>query len=274
MDVFEESCYYKCNRFLLSVIGLWPFLDVKTRRIRTSFVSVILTIILFIQVEFFRCKMLIEQISFDWTKLRSEEECEIFKKYILENSIEEKEFLTDIDNKKILKEILHGVWFHKRTIKFIATINSICQNCYLIQIIFLGILIGADILRVYELLEIIKEDWHQHEGTKEFEIMKKYAHESKIYSIIMLAIFYAGICSFFIVSTVPLALDIINPLNETRQRVLPFSMEFYIDEQKYFITLLTIVFVMLFILGLTSISSSIMFLIFIQYLCGMFYVTG
>lgn len=77
-----------------------------------------------------------------------------------------------------------------------------------------------------------------------------------------------------IASTLPLALDFINPLNETRPRTLPFLMEFYVDEQRHFCPLLMIIFVMLLILGLTVISNCTLFLVFIQYLCGMFYVVG
>ncbi|KAF7418413.1 hypothetical protein HZH68_001066 [Vespula germanica] len=128
--------------------------------------------------------------------------------------------------------------------------------------------------QMYRLLEIIKDDWHEQEGTKEFEVMKKFAQDSKTYSIIMLAIFYVPVYIMMITSTLPLALDFINPLNETRPRTLPFLMEFYVDEQKHFCPLLMIIFVMLLILGLTLISNCTLFLVFIQHLCGMFYVVG
>ncbi|KAL2718677.1 odorant receptor 4-like [Vespula squamosa] len=128
--------------------------------------------------------------------------------------------------------------------------------------------------QMYRLLEIIKDDWCEQEGTKEFEVMKKYAQDSRTYSIIMLAIFYIPIYVIMIASTLPLALDFINPLNETRPRTLPFLMEFYVDERKHFCLLLMIIFVMLLILGLTVISNCTLFLVFIQHLCGMFYVVG
>ncbi|XP_046814276.1 uncharacterized protein LOC124422197 [Vespa crabro] len=128
--------------------------------------------------------------------------------------------------------------------------------------------------QMYRLLEIIKNDWCEQEGTKEFEIMKKYAWDSKIYSIIMLAILFLPIYIIMIASILPLTLDFINPLNETRPRVLPFLMEFYVDEQKYFCPLLMIIFIMILLLGLTVISNCTLFLVFIQHLCGMFYVVG
>ncbi|KAI4498038.1 hypothetical protein M0802_006862 [Mischocyttarus mexicanus] len=48
--------------------------------------------------------------------------------YILENSIEDKEYFTDKDKEKIFEKIIRGIWFHKRAIKLILHIELTIQN--------------------------------------------------------------------------------------------------------------------------------------------------
>nr|KAF7438786.1 hypothetical protein H0235_001177 [Vespula pensylvanica] len=274
----QKSCYLEVGRTFISSYEFFVLV------LKTS-------------MSYATLKELLEQIKFDWMKLETEQERKIFQKYaketlILFGFLNAISFLTLSPvllnvivplNESRIYEIPFPVEVFFDTTKYFYV--TFCLICFLLNIMgcvslglysFVLMILQhcSGLFELVGLLEIIKDDWHEQEGTKEFEVMKKFAQDSKTYSIIMLAIFYVPVYVMMIASTLPLALDFINPLNETRPRTLPFLMEFYVDEQKHFCPLLMIIFVMLLILGLTLISNCTLFLVFIQHLCGMFYVVG
>lgn len=155
------------------------------------------------------------------------------------------------------------------------------------------------ILQINNLLERIQRDWYNKEGTKEFEIMKKFAEEGRVYTIIIisklisfndrsffiypmfniqiqifLVIYLTSIIGISLISIFPVFLDIINPLNETRYRELPYPVVDFIDQQKYFYHLSMLSFMVVLDMSFCGIANYALIAIFIQYMCGMFSVVG
>ncbi|KAF7411211.1 hypothetical protein HZH66_000107 [Vespula vulgaris] len=72
----------------------------------------------------------------------------------------------------------------------------------------------------------------------------------------------------------PLLLDMIIPLNETRPHILIFPMNWYNEQETYFMKLLLFQYFSLIVLGIAAISSSSVYLSALQYVCAMFRIIG
>ncbi|KAK2580535.1 hypothetical protein KPH14_007670 [Odynerus spinipes] len=213
---FYENRYYNFTRICLSLVGLWPYTESKTRFVRTFIVYLNICCIFTLQIA----------------------------KIITTNH----KINTLLEITPDLLICIAGVLMY--------TNNSLNRS------------------KLYELLELVKQEWREKRDTKEFEIMKKYAEDSRKYSIMMITIYYGTIFLLTCISIVPPCLDVIYPLNETRPRKLPFSIEFFLDEEKHFYSMLLMSLVMAMILGVSVISNCNIFLLFLQHLCGMFIVAG
>ncbi|XP_025160066.1 uncharacterized protein LOC109503932 isoform X4 [Harpegnathos saltator] len=73
--VFPEERYYRLNRILLSVTGLWPYDDNKVRQVRFILLLLIIMLITSPQVKIFR-----QYISESWSNLTDEREIQIIYK--------------------------------------------------------------------------------------------------------------------------------------------------------------------------------------------------
>ncbi|KAH0535348.1 hypothetical protein KQX54_015986 [Cotesia glomerata] len=85
----------------------------------------------------------------------------------------------------------------------------------------------------YLLLQV-KRDWESNLEDSEFEILR---NDARIHEMIM-NVYYSGlICVATVYIVLPLMspiLDIFIPLNETRERILPYPAEYFVDIQKHF----------------------------------------
>jgi len=68
----------------------------------------------------------------------------------------------------------------------------------------------------------------------------------------------------------PDILDIVAPLNESRTRQLPFLVEYFLDEQKYFYPILLHIIIVL-VMGITTVlATETLALAYFYHVCGMF----
>ncbi|KAG8037992.1 hypothetical protein G9C98_006317, partial [Cotesia typhae] len=85
----------------------------------------------------------------------------------------------------------------------------------------------------YLLLQV-KKNWESNLEDSEFEILR---NDARIHQMIM-NVYYSGlICVATVYIILPLMspiLDIFIPLNETRERILPYPAEYFVDIQKHF----------------------------------------
>ncbi|KAF7418410.1 hypothetical protein HZH68_001063 [Vespula germanica] len=107
------------------------------------------------------------------------------------------------------------------------------------------------ILQINNLLERIQRDWYNKE-----------------------VIYLTSITGISLISIFPVFLDIINPLNETRYRELPYPVVDFIDQQKYFYHLSMLSFMVVLDMSFCGIANYALIAIFVQYMCGMFSVVG
>ncbi|KAL6264351.1 hypothetical protein P5V15_004463 [Pogonomyrmex californicus] len=126
--------------------------------------------------------------------------------------------------------------------------------------------------KIRQLMEYIRNDWNALQNEQEINIIRKYAVSAKRYMYAFVGVSYPGTIGFLLISLLPDILDIIVPLNESRTRHLPFMVEYFLNEQKYFYLLFLHIAVTV-ILGITTvIATEALMLAYVYHICGMFKV--
>ncbi|TGZ45825.1 hypothetical protein DBV15_02677 [Temnothorax longispinosus] len=123
---------------------------------------------------------------------------------------------------------------------------------------------------IKELMERIQIDWNALQDEKEIEIIRKYAKTARRYMYAFVGIAYPGTVGYVSLPFLPDILDIVAPLNESRARNLPFLVEYFLDEQKYFYLILLHMTITLIIGIVTIVSTETLTFAYIYHICGMF----
>ncbi|XP_072764358.1 uncharacterized protein [Anoplolepis gracilipes] len=217
MEHFVER-YYKLNRVLLSITGLWPYQSEWSARLIRIIHLIFLLGSAFIQI----FSILVSEI----------------------------------------------------TMEFIATtIPSIACSLAVLPQMYIRI---KHIDKLRELLEHMWTHWTLQKTHNEFKIMHKNAE------IIRLLTLYSLSCSCLcvIIANIwlytPEILDIISPINESRQRIkLPYArFDFFIDEERYLYFLRFCIFIASFITPMMTFVYYVMFMTFTIHICAMCKLLG
>ncbi|KAG7213146.1 hypothetical protein KM043_002461 [Ampulex compressa] len=127
--------------------------------------------------------------------------------------------------------------------------------------------------KVKKCVEEIESHWDFAKDERERQILAEFAQKGRL-RIIYLALFmYPTLFTFLLNPVVPDVLDIIVPLNESRQRKIPVVSEYFVDQQTYFYPILFHIYVVD-LVGVTAYAASEgPMIIFVTHLCGMFVIT-
>ncbi|KAK2580534.1 hypothetical protein KPH14_007669 [Odynerus spinipes] len=123
-------------------------------------------------------------------------------------------------------------------------------------------------------MDHIRVDWTKIESKEEYDIFKKCAKETRTYTVTLFFIFYTSIGSIVFFMLLPVLLDMIMPLNESRRYEILFPVEMFFDTSKYFHISFPIMFVCLYVLGSASVAVYTMVLMFLQHCNGLFDLVG
>ncbi|XP_070159886.1 odorant receptor 46a-like [Polyergus mexicanus] len=206
-----EKRYYKINRVLLKILGLWPYQQSYFSLIhKVLFASLLLTFIL--------VQLLV--------------------------------FVTTQYDTNLLLKILSTVF----PIVFVT-------------IKYCSLIIQAD--SVKKMLEQIQDDWRLLKNKLEVDFIKKYAYNIQFSSIILILI--GLLCMFLLIipQCLPLILDIILPLNESRHCQLFVITEYFINQEKYIYIILLHMVLACSIGLITLYGSSITFMTFLCHACAL-----
>ncbi|KAI4493006.1 hypothetical protein M0802_009776 [Mischocyttarus mexicanus] len=174
MNVFEER-YYTINRFLLSLIGLWPYMDKRKMFIRSIFVQ--------------------------------------------------------------------------------------------------GGILCSVVIEI-KLYESINHEWQKVENNEEYKILEKFAAKTRIFTILIILTLYIHVGIAIPGSIYPLLLDVINPLNETREAKFLPLLEYFSGRERYFLKILVLYYLTMIVIGITAASTFGLLIVCVQHACSMFALTG
>ncbi|XP_011648036.1 uncharacterized protein LOC105434096, partial [Pogonomyrmex barbatus] len=110
------------------------------------------------------------------------------------------------------------------------------QQSYLTRLhnlLFASILLTSIIAQLKQLLDQIKDDWNSLKDKLEINIIEEYAYDMRLFivAITMFTCFVLFFCIIF--ESLPLILDVVLPLNESRQFHSVTITEYFVNEEKY-----------------------------------------
>ncbi|XP_070511445.1 uncharacterized protein [Cardiocondyla obscurior] len=217
MELPEEQ-YYGLNRIFLSLIGLWPYDDIKTRFIRIMLWLLICSLMIVTQV-----LLHVHRIFFIFLQL--------YVKKILSNILGKYHILfSDL----ILNILTYNLLLIACSVKYI-TFFAVCEN-------------------IKDIRACIRSNWNSLKDNQENEIICKhglcffllkkkklfavittYYTTEKITNILPISVSFGSvITAYILIQYSPILFDIIMPLNTSRPRKLLFDGEYFIDSEKYF----------------------------------------
>ncbi|XP_032675040.1 uncharacterized protein LOC116845909 [Odontomachus brunneus] len=97
----------------------------------------------------------------------------------------------------------------------------------------------------------------------ELKIIQQYASNSRLYTI-----------QFFLISCIPIMLDIIVPMDESRPRSFIFIMEFFVDQDTYFYAILTYSFLVNYAGCITIVAVASILIAYVLHVCALFKITS
>ncbi|XP_025074017.1 uncharacterized protein LOC112552613 [Pogonomyrmex barbatus] len=124
--------------------------------------------------------------------------------------------------------------------------------------------------KMKHLMDLIWYHWSIIQDKQEVAILKKYTKFSRRFTLFMLHIFSLSIFVIIMGHMLPMILDIIIPLNSSRPRHFYMIMEYFIDQERYFLWLLLHTSMTLLVAALMVLSIGTMLMSCVFHACAMF----
>ncbi|RLU17318.1 hypothetical protein DMN91_009551 [Ooceraea biroi] len=133
-------------------------------------------------------------------------------------------------------------------------------------------IIQAD--NVKQLVEQIRHDWKLVKSKLEIDIIKKYAENGRFVTIIVIVCCHCGIICYITLQLLPLILNVIAPLNESRSVKLIATTEYFLNREKYIWIMLLHEIVTAYLRLITLCSISMTLLMQILHACALFNIAS
>ncbi|KAL6448864.1 hypothetical protein ACFW04_000542 [Cataglyphis niger] len=125
-----------------------------------------------------------------------------------------------------------------------------------------------------KLMDMIKYDWNTLKSRMEYEIIQRYAYMGAFYTQLFALLAYISPLFIAFIHFIPDLLDLVAPLNQSRPHQLLVLSEYFVNTDEYFYLILLHMIVCLFILLIILISTTSMYVAYIQHVCGMFEIAS
>ncbi|XP_032675075.1 uncharacterized protein LOC116845931 [Odontomachus brunneus] len=207
--VFTGEQYYNINRIMLTTIGLWPYQ--KQSILHTVFFfSVFISFILFQLTVFLTAK---HDFGFITNMLSN-----IFPSigYFLFYNC----YYFNIKKVSKIRGFICTIFSHNARISYFRERRGFTKQ-------------GFFEWQVKQLLEQIEADWNTVDDS-ELKILQKYAIKSRLISLILVSMVIFGMSLLIIIEMLPIILDVVVPMNESRPRKIKVMFEMFLDQQQYF----------------------------------------
>ncbi|KAL6448885.1 hypothetical protein ACFW04_000556 [Cataglyphis niger] len=131
-----------------------------------------------------------------------------------------------------------------------------------------------NIKKMRGLMRQMRRDWNALSSAQEIKIIKKYWAFGRFITLITTLFIYLSIFGFILVQLLSnFLLDIVTT-DQSHSRRLPVKVEYFIDQQKYFIPLLLHIFLVV-LCGLTTVAATeTLHMSYMQHACGLFEIAN
>ncbi|XP_032675064.1 uncharacterized protein LOC116845919 [Odontomachus brunneus] len=119
-------------------------------------------------------------------------------------------------------------------------------------------------------MEHMYDDWKSFKSKTELDILGDYASTAKLLTEVFTLFALVGLIMTIWAPTAPLLLDVVLPLNESRERKIYIEVEYFVDPSEYFGPLALHVTICLCSGILTTVATGTMFYGYALHACGVF----
>ncbi|XP_018312094.1 uncharacterized protein [Mycetomoellerius zeteki] len=240
-----EERYYKLNRFVLLLTGLWPYQSKwSTRVVRAVITTILLSSIIF------------QLLSLFMSNITANFIIDMIPAFVpVMGSLSQ--MYARVGHAGKLRDLFEHMWNDWRLRKTNYEIKIMQKHAETSRLLTLYYLPPQKINN-FDLLE----GQVQHQDRSEVW--------DELYKVIQ----YVAVIGYNTWLVLPDVLDIISPINESRPRILPFKAEFFIDQGRYFNLIRSHTCIVIFILSLIFLAVSTLYVTLTQHAYGMFELLG
>ncbi|XP_047365383.1 uncharacterized protein LOC124955261 [Vespa velutina] len=128
--------------------------------------------------------------------------------------------------------------------------------------------------KIKQLLDHLLYNWQLCRTKEELEIMHKFGKETKLFTFCYTIYIYTCMTMFLLLPIVPIIMDIVVPLNESRPLKPIFKGEYFINEDEHFYFIYFHMSISITISITALVTGDILFLMFNSHICGIFAAVG
>ncbi|XP_044587204.1 odorant receptor 13a-like [Cotesia glomerata] len=129
--------------------------------------------------------------------------------------------------------------------------------------------------KIKNLLLRIKSDWESGLlDESEIEFLRNDGRRHKEFMSLYFIILYSSTISYELMPLIPVALDIILPLNESRARIFLYQAEYFVEPEKNLTFIYIHSYIVSPLIAITFIGTDSLYSAFIQHACSMFTIIG
>ncbi|XP_072756967.1 uncharacterized protein [Anoplolepis gracilipes] len=142
----------------------------------------------------------------------------------------------------------------------------------ILTIIYNSFCVNAETVKyLMEQLQCIYNDLTDND---EISIVEGYGNNAKRYTTRLTILLMSGASIITAIQLMPSFFNIILPTNKSRQHYILFTMEYFIDQEKYYYILLLHINMIVFIGSITVLATGTMLIAYLQHACGMFKIAS
>ncbi|XP_011162865.2 uncharacterized protein LOC105197951 [Solenopsis invicta] len=160
----------------------------------------------------------------------------------------------------------------KYSIEFIIKITMfITINCIFIVKYNAFLLLDNKIKYIFDRIQY---DWNMLKAQVELEMIRKYANTAKLFTVCFIILVTTIIPGLLVILSVPRILDVIVPMNESRQRQSLIQLEYFIDEETYFFASLIYIILTISVGTITIAAIATIHMAYVLHACAMFQIAS
>ncbi|XP_076753770.1 uncharacterized protein LOC143425133 [Xylocopa sonorina] len=128
--------------------------------------------------------------------------------------------------------------------------------------------------KLRDLLNGIVIDWLTGRPQEELAILELYSKRALIFSLAYKVSIWFSVFMFLLLPALPPILDVVAPLNASRERILLYPSYYFVDEQEYYYPILGHMVVSAFILACVFIACDLNLIHTVQHACALLTISG
>ncbi|KYQ56436.1 hypothetical protein ALC60_04513 [Trachymyrmex zeteki] len=178
------------------------------------------------------------------------------------------------DDTTYSKRVAFLVRKHREALEYAQLLEDTFTIPFAMQIFIVTVGMSITLLQMKVLIDQLFVDWNELETPEEYEIMERYAKNSRRYSLGYSLYYYFGVYVFISLSLIPQVLDVVLPLNESRPILPIYPGYYFVDERKYFFYIFSHAIMAWEIAVTVILSHDCMLLTYIEHICSIFTLVG